>query len=1625
MAAIKELFPSGLVAVVEEEVEEEEETTNLGRPSNPREESRKKRAFWGRRTHPDLVSKEGQIEQGTLDALIHETLFGTTFSSRSVLASAEDAEASNNWKDFASSMLLCLPFLVERTKFEYEFQRCATYLVSGADEAEQDSERTRVAWLVARYLTYHVIPADEDSWRTFCHDTIPSFNTKDVTLSTPPSITPETFSEMSPDLGTFSPRPAETDKIPTLASTLHVQSSSSPARSSPTSSVRSAKIPTSRVRLWSVLEREGFTREIFLKLDPDSVVRSLIVYQRSILEAATSVTADALLGEPSASPLAEFFGSDDAPHWLTRTIVMQILGPGHVSSYREGAGSGSLSSLDERAAQAQSSRTHVRAEVIGRWARVGEMCRHAGDECSWRAVLAALCSRPIARLEKAWKRVDSTALGAVRAWVYAAPGGEYAGVVVPRVTPWGGDGRYQALKLLEKLQDGKSNEWRCDPMYETRRIFNQFYSSVDGCVRDPHRRDRSEDEDINRLVQLWKETSKMPPTKMHRLDQFMSLSFAAEPRKKGLFSPYFWSRQAHHGQQVLIPLLFPELLPTVTLVDRSQLVRPKKVSYESTMVLGDPQAARTTELKCIVEPNGLIRPSGAAKPNIRIGNSFDLGGMMLPVFEGELLLCVVANSEPGSRPVSRSAEGPSSEASPNRVPSIRVKSAAAGLDRKSSRARRSSLPVLSQRAPAVTIAEQNGEPPLYAVVHAGTLDALVHFLIHGLEGVSVSVADDNGEMALRDKKTRAVKVDRAEFAGVWWNTFRSFVSPYVLFQLLRKDYFSSSSPRGSMSSEELLQSILSRQAGMKTIAEWIHSGGGAQDALDDVELHAAMMAFLSQQNERDLTNSATQSDEVLERLRACENERASLLQTFTAQTMRPQMRHVPVRGSTSVTTAHNFGIRPPRMEELTPEELVNNLDAMASAAFRNVNQEDLFVTADLLEVQTADRTGWYLPREPSSLTDEVEIQSLYSYITEVEPTSLAGEFSGDSLYRLLPPGVRSLIRAYGIIRKWVICNLVMPQIGCMARQARMEVFLQAVEVCRLRSADAQAVPSVASVVERPCVRSFVEAALTSALVSPESRLFVRAWQGVASARGAQTESLLSLLSMRTVEACESRDRLTVDPAWLLERMVEIISLTDILDSPMETPLSLVNFDKRRQLCNIITNASSFASRGSRQRREMDRCDFERLNRIEQEFGELSLDLRALREEAQREAASSGHPSTSGRRSHRPFQRYVLAQQEKIKRDRYTRERLLKEKRSEQQRLERKEEDLNRAMDLRNQVQAAGHKHQRSKRSMSVLFSLMRPISTAFTSESGAGPRRSAAELDFTPTHKPALMLSLVDARVTAFINNERSFTFQLDTEDGGHYLLQALSKGDMHHWLQMISTAVRSHAQRRLTYMGDLSQLQLADHVQPRPVTLSRDPKAVFGVDLEFLLRREANGGEVAPDAVPAVLELCLKEIEERGLTEQGIYRVAGATSEVTALRESLNNGQSYIEPYTDINAVCGVVKYWFRILPETVIPEMFFDPIIEAARLPDLDERLAKIREVVHLFPRAHFSVLRRLAEHLDRVVDYEDKNHMTPDNLATVICPNLLRAPNNNFRLDHEEHGPNHGSLQGIDYAYALHFR
>jgi hypothetical protein len=183
---------------------------------------------------------------------------------------------------------------------------------------------------------------------------------------------------------------------------------------------------------------------------------------------------------------------------------------------------------------------------------------------------------------------------------------------------------------------------------------------------------------------------------------------------------------------------------------------------------------------------------------------------------------------------------------------------------------------------------------------------------------------------------------------------------------------------------------------------------------------------------------------------------------------------------------------------------------------------------------------------------------------EVAQSPLISELSQDRLYRLFPPGLRSCLRAHHVLRKWLVSKIVVPRIGSQARQARMELLLKAVEVCRDTSDfDHSQHPST----DRRCIRTFVELILTSAILSPESRIYSRAWNNVANARKTGSDNLVAMLARPSYQpSCSSPDLIT-DIGWTLERILEILSLPDVLTSPADGS-SLVNFHKRRYVDSI-------------------------------------------------------------------------------------------------------------------------------------------------------------------------------------------------------------------------------------------------------------------------------------------------------------------------------------------------------------------------------------------------------------------------------------------------------------------------
>ncbi len=357
------------------------------------------------------------------------------------------------------------------------------------------------------------------------------------------------------------------------------------------------------------------------------------------------------------------------------------------------------------------------------------------------------------------------------------------------MTPWGGDVRVRISDGLAKLRDDQMLS--VDVLRRVKDVFDGFRVVVGLCPRRVFVEEGEIQDDVRRMVRFWGKTADEGggvgslAAKFQKVDQFMSLSLAAEPRRRGLFEPYFWTKavpgSAPHVS--LVPLMFPDPLPTVTLVDRSQLIRGRV----------DSDASDVHYLHGMDPQLRILQRSMQNATEVTKRLIMGTGGTVISLDNGELFLVVQPGGmEFSSRPSSRAPSRPPSsvmefgvtgEKPMSRVPSIRVKpNSSQGLERKTSMAKRNSLPSLSQR-PNFVISERSSDPPLRVLVQAGTLTALVDILVHGLRNVSVSVADDNGEMTLREGMTRELVVDRTEFARVWWNVFRSFLTPLVFFEV--------------------------------------------------------------------------------------------------------------------------------------------------------------------------------------------------------------------------------------------------------------------------------------------------------------------------------------------------------------------------------------------------------------------------------------------------------------------------------------------------------------------------------------------------------------------------------------------------------------------------------------------------------------------------------------------------------------------------------------------------------------------------------------------------------------------------------------------------------------------------
>uniref|UniRef100_A0A8C7XAQ8 SLIT-ROBO Rho GTPase-activating protein 1 n=1 Tax=Oryzias sinensis TaxID=183150 RepID=A0A8C7XAQ8_9TELE len=161
--------------------------------------------------------------------------------------------------------------------------------------------------------------------------------------------------------------------------------------------------------------------------------------------------------------------------------------------------------------------------------------------------------------------------------------------------------------------------------------------------------------------------------------------------------------------------------------------------------------------------------------------------------------------------------------------------------------------------------------------------------------------------------------------------------------------------------------------------------------------------------------------------------------------------------------------------------------------------------------------------------------------------------------------------------------------------------------------------------------------------------------------------------------------------------------------------------------------------------------------------------------------------------------------------------------------------------------------------------------------------------------------------------------------------------------------------------------------------------------------------------AIPRVVESCIRYINLYGLQHQGIFRVPGSQLEVNDIKNSFERGNDPLtddEDNHDMNSVAGVLKLYFRGLENPLFPKERFNDLLSCIRIENLYERALYIRKILLTFPRSVLVVMRYLFAFLNHLSQYSDENMMDPYNLAICFGPTLMPTPDSQDQVSCQAH-------------------
>jgi hypothetical protein len=951
-------------------------------------------------------------------------------------------------------------------------------------------------------------------------------------------------------------------------------------------------------------------------------------------------------------------------------------------------------------------------------------------------------------------------------------------------------------------------------------------------------------------------------------EQLFEASILAEPPQQGNYIEHHYAKRLSVTSGSYVPLMLTDVLPSYKLFEQTDLLEAlatveKRVQYSGSQAVSRQHQARPTTSTASAwaargnKPSPLrrrnsyppARTSLATTGNADLDYSThnriagltsrhfpmlktlrDIAGVeqsLLHIQDGELVLKVVTDTKRHSRPGSMIIETSSKRAS---------------LASKRSSAQVFGSPAISTPPPGKlgssarnSFHPENGSTTVVDVVtKAGSLDRLVDVLVLGIEDFSAYLLEDNVDP--NGKKASRLQMNMDELRTTFLATFRSFCSPTVLLEYLRKRFtgavycaahinddedsedFSESfpdwTPIETLDNDKVDWQLVGKiQCGvLDTISVWISQY--FTDFLNTPNLGMELIRLLGIVQRELLAWEEIYKTKPFVTYFSSQvgSMAAGIRKTFSAT------YYKPIFYSSSFRTPSNFHRMPPlplppsnrRVDQFNI--LFNELDESLLLLYQQVSIEDWMSAFEVFEIQSTDLCGFYNPFGSTPVKeDDTRLRTIFTVIGQIQRPR-----SNHPLLNTLPKSLRLLHRLHENLVAWIIAQLADTNITMHERANRIQSLVHFLRSSRQRMSylDFYTTEQTVRLTEergenRLGVPSFIASAVATALVSPESRAFGRAWSRVfyeddSSDPGNQTyDTFADFVYRKTVVPDYGATRtLTPCLGWIMERMLEIACY--VPNMSLEST-RLINFDKRRYIFNLISNIVPAPDdldlfEAIHQPLSSDSFAFQLI------FSDLlsrQSDLKAVREAANNEWGLIEN------RAPRLFRSLITDEQRKNRRDQRRRAEIEKQLRDHQKSRPLGIREAPSQPDLREAARS-GRDAKSARGARGMFLRTIRPLSIAISSHpfgDKVEPRVVKVEelpktMSIPPGTRAAQKLPLGGALILSRISYEKEYVFTIRTEEGHECWFQATDAKDTNAWVQVLSsiaatTPSRGHTQAK------------------------------------------------------------------------------------------------------------------------------------------------------------------------------------------------------------------------------------